>query len=413
MKKLTQVRYRDATAGVTAVFLLLLANWYLQSLLVPFGDTERVISLLCLATASLLIAAWVAAQERRNLLPWARENGWLLLLFLYVALNALLVKSAGEEIRWSARTLLLLFSAVIIFGLARIPRSQIDLARRAVLCFAILYAMVVTCSLEPVTGPLVYRLDFAMTGQMNPNTIAISFIPITVCAAHAMATAGNRNGLLLASLALAACGFVLGLSYSHSVLTGAFLANCIYLAGLSRPRAAGQFLLFPLAVLTGILIVRLLSDDSAIREIYLEDRFRIWRRYWDRAMEAPVFGHGFSQHLNVLVMLVRGDLKEFTHAHNVPLHVFAQGGIVGLLLFTLMGIELTRNVICTALQGIRFPLALLVAVIPAMLLTRGDLLVADPGYLVLAFAPVFASLACARMSACRADRERPQADRGR
>lgn len=165
---------------------------------------------------------------------------------------------------------------------------------------------------------------------LDTSTTRVSMIAGTICAALAIAVGVLTRsdsftvGLLAASVVFLAIKCLIWLTTFEQGLSFRAALVCLFLLGL--PVLAGGAL--PLAPL---LVDRLEARSEAL---YNEDnqgdlRFHLWAEAFDKGMRARMLGLGPGPHLTQKAWKQAPPYK--FEAHNTPLDLFVQGGLLALL----------------------------------------------------------------------------------
>lgn len=165
---------------------------------------------------------------------------------------------------------------------------------------------------------------------LDTSTTRVSMITGTICAALAIAVGVLTRsdsftvGLLAASVVFLAIKCLIWLTTFEQGLSFRAALVCLFLLGL--PVLAGGAL--PLAPL---LVDRLEARSEAL---YNEDnqgdlRFHLWAEAFDKGMRARMLGLGPGPHLTQKAWKQAPPYK--FEAHNTPLDLFVQGGLLALL----------------------------------------------------------------------------------
>jgi len=201
----------------------------------------------------------------------------------------------------------------------------------------------------------------------NPNLMA-AYLALTIPFSIAFVLTGNRSKTkAIARITLIAAVYALGFSFCRAGYLALIVVGCLLALLYIRKRfmmtvltVIYVVLLIPSAVGNRLLsviptapdqpadsIVETLPDDLPLpdrleqleQEVttqYEKDgsvsgRFRIWNATFAAIKEKPLFGAGLGIG-TTRDMLEKAGL-EFKHAHNLPLEILAEGGILSLLLF--------------------------------------------------------------------------------
>ncbi len=198
----------------------------------------------------------------------------------------------------------------------------------------------------------------------NPNLMA-AYLALTIPFSIAFVLTGNRSKpKAIARIALIMAVYALGFSFCRAGYLALIVVGCLLALLYIRKR----FMMTLLTIIYVILLIpapvgnRLLSvipttpdqPADAVVETLPEDitlpeqleqqittqyekdssvsgRFRVWRATVKAIGEKPLFGAGLGIHTTAKTLDAAG--LDFKHAHNLPLEILAEGGIVSLLLF--------------------------------------------------------------------------------
>ena len=163
----------------------------------------------------------------------------------------------------------------------------------------------------------------ALTGRRAWSRAAFLYVPI---AASAIALSGSRGGTLTAAAAVGSV-LVWAARRSRAALVGASL--------LTVAAVAGAWALVPEDSWT-----RIFTVQEQLRGGTMGDRVQIWRAGWNVLAQHPLVGvgaGGFSK-------AISGALNARIVAHNTPLSIAVEHGVVGLVLFATALVMVVRGV---------------------------------------------------------------------
>jgi O-antigen ligase len=311
--------------GLLLVFSFTIPWEYSLDLGAPLGNVARIaglVLLLCVAPAVL--------QAGRIRVPGLMQ--WLVLaLYLWYCLSCFWTIDTFatlERIRAYAQVMMTLW---LMWELTESPEDLRDLMRAYVAGSWVLAALTLANFASPATAG---QIRFAAEGQ-DPNdvarfldlgfpmaalllqaksrwwgkTLAIAYLPLGLAAVLLTA---SRGGVLTASVAIAGCGLLLVRTHARAVV----------LAMVALPACAAAFLLaVPRATVTriGTIPEQLMSGD-------LNQRLNIWAAGWQAFVRAPIFGSGAGS------FVAAARLARIDTAHNTPLAIAVEGGLVALAL---------------------------------------------------------------------------------
>jgi hypothetical protein len=184
----------------------------------------------------------------------------------------------------------------------------------------------------------------------DPNQLGLVCALLTVISLH-LADTSSAHLKVIAALACAAVALVVGvLTKSDSFTVGLLAASGIFLVikvslwlgtfrrGLTFRAALAGLALLGLPVLTvgalPLVPAAVGSVEARSEALYDEDsqgdlRFKLWAEAYDKGMEAWMLGYGPGPHLTKKSWK-RAPPAKF-EAHNTPLDLFVQGGLLAIL----------------------------------------------------------------------------------
>ena len=193
----------------------------------------------------------------------------------------------------------------------------------------------------------------------DANQLGLAAAVLTLVSIHLVDTANTRAGII-AGAACAALAIAVGvLTRSDSFTVGLLAASVVFLTikswnwlaafkrGLTFRAALVGLSLFGLPVLAvgalplaPLLVERLEAKSDAL---YNEDnqgdvRFHLWAEAFDKGMDAAMLGLGPGPHLTKKAWKQSPPYK--FEAHNTPLDLFVQGGLLALLAIGLLYVSL-------------------------------------------------------------------------
>lgn len=368
--------------------------------------------LMAVLTAGSL-AIWVPAvvAQRPTRFPW-RRLPWTALGYAGLALISTLWS------RWPAATLLTwsLLAAITVTALlvatmltwqeiARALSTALKLILGLSLAIELWVALVLRHPLLPnfvdlpegKIDPHLYWVrgnlldDGRIQGVVgNAHTLAMMclFALIVFCVLYA--TQVRRKTMLIFWAAVAVVLLLKAGSatvYLSVAVVVAVLAAALIARAVSPRRRGKLYLVFAVVAVGGVVTAVLLRDQLLSllgKGSDLTGRIEIWRAVWERAIERPIFGNGFSSPWVPWDPAFDGwimnhGLSVF-HAHDMWLDVFLQLGAVGLALMAIAWLALGWRAWFFAVDRPRWdlsadrpysPLSLLPVLLVAVLLVEG------------------------------------------
>jgi putative inorganic carbon (hco3(-)) transporter len=166
----------------------------------------------------------------------------------------------------------------------------------------------------------------------NPNIFA-TYLTFNICYAGAYFIKKGGGFYTAANIMLSSICLIL--TYSRGGFI-AFIAAMIVIIIISKEIKAGVYLAFMILLYYGfnslestnrIDLSTIAVDGSSLY------RLEIWKASWDLFKENVIFGSGLGS-VSKLLSFSSDKLKGFIfHAHNIPLHLLAETGIVGFTVF--------------------------------------------------------------------------------
>jgi len=147
----------------------------------------------------------------------------------------------------------------------------------------------------------------------------------------------------------------------------------VTLAGLTRQRRS-LFVAIVAAVLFGAILLLLFPDTS--EQAFLRGmglRPQIWAGAWSEAVLTPVFGHGLTSDVAVMV-----GKNVFETAHNAYLQAFWQGGVIGLGLLLLVLLVAFRYALAYGRQQGDYTVLCMLIFVVCTMMTGVDTLIDRP-----------------------------------
>jgi O-antigen ligase len=225
----------------------------------------------------------------------------------------------------------------------------------------------------------------------NANVLGILCVLALVVFGVRFAMAPRRRGLLVAWMLLAVVLFAR--AGSATALVAAAAVGVVLLAALLMRRAAtpgarsrlyAAFTGVGVAAVVAVVLMWQRVLDALGRDAGLTGRDAIWAAVWERAMERPVLGNGFSTPWVPWEPMFDGWIIDHGitvfHAHDMWLDVFLQLGVVGVAVIAVVFGAATWRSWFFAVDRPRWdlvadrpysPLTLLAPLTMALLLTQG------------------------------------------
>ena len=170
------------------------------------------------------------------------------------------------------------------------------------------------------------------SSMRNPNILA-GYLTINIC--YAISYYIRKKTEIYTAINIVLSSVCLILTYSRGGFI-AFAAAILVIAIVSREIKVGVYLAFMILVYygynffesTGRADISTISNDSS--SLY---RIEIWKASWNLFKENIAFGAGLGS-VSKLISFSSDKLNGYIfHAHNIPLHLLAETGIVGFTAF--------------------------------------------------------------------------------
>ena len=173
----------------------------------------------------------------------------------------------------------------------------------------------------------------------NPNLYALIMVILLPLGLYCLLTAQTKNARILHTVLLI-IGFI-GMLFSFS--RGGYLSFLLMLAvfgilNFSKSKLS-RWILLIICVLTACFILIPNPFMDRLSTISFDDlsislRLTSWRVTWHAIKEQPI-GYGIGS-FNIMEMLRNNGIYNIPHCHNIILELFAEGGIVTILIYTIM-----------------------------------------------------------------------------
>lgn len=304
----------------------------------PLGNVARVLGLL------LLAATIPVCLHQRQLMPISRMHHLTLALLLWFCLSTFWSIDPAvtvTKLRAFFQEMMVVF---LVWELARTPRALRVLVRAVVAGCGVL-ALLTLAEFRSLEAFAEEQLRAAAYGQ-DPNDVArflILGMPLAALLARTEAQSAARWSAL-AYLPLALWTALLTASRGGLLAAVAAGIGCAILLLANRMRLQRVSLLAWPALLAAIwmaipdrVLQRLATLPYQFQSGSLNERMNIWRLGWQAFCGAPLLGYGAGN-----FTLAAGVRPEDT-AHNTPLALAVSGGLVALLLATLIAAGILRT----------------------------------------------------------------------
>ncbi len=173
----------------------------------------------------------------------------------------------------------------------------------------------------------------------NPNLYALIMVILLPLGLYCLLTAQTKNARILHTVLLI-IGFI-GMLFSFS--RGGYLSFLLMLVvfgilNFSRSKLS-RWILLIICVITACFILIPNPFMNRLSTISFDDlsislRFKSWQLTWEAIKEQPI-GYGIGS-FNIMQMLRSQSIHDIPHCHNIILELFAEGGIVAIMIFTVM-----------------------------------------------------------------------------
>jgi O-Antigen ligase len=305
--------------------------------------------LLMLLTAGCALAHW-ALRGR----PWI--PGSLQALAAVCLAVALSVVGASDQV--IVGKIVLMWTAFAVVGIL-VANAEPEQLRPLLTCLAIGggiagFVAVAGGTDQSLVGGGAIATNRAQAGFTQPNVLAfflVMAIPVAIALSAGRSLAGRVFFLVLAGGAV--WGLLLTLSRTGLVGTAAALCVLLLWPGFRRVAvvALAALLLFSMFNLDSIaesrqasVVGERLATLGSSQTVQRDPRWMIYERTPDLVADHPLLGVGAG---NFSVVAERYGIRDagdpFEHAHNVPLTIAAELGLVGLLALAWLAIALGRD----------------------------------------------------------------------
>ncbi len=173
----------------------------------------------------------------------------------------------------------------------------------------------------------------------NPNLYAMIMIILLPLGLYCLLTAQTKNARAIHTI-LMVIGFT-GMLFTFS--RGGYLAFLLMLVvfgilNFSKSKLSRWILLIICALTACFILIpnpfmERLSTIS-FDDVSISTRFTSWRVTWHAIKEQP-FGYGIGS-FNIMEILQSQGIYNIPHCHNIILELFAEGGIITIMIYTLM-----------------------------------------------------------------------------
>jgi O-antigen ligase len=339
--------FQDPFNPIKLALILITATWLLGHLLTNFktiiknGTNRNLIILISLFTFALTIVTWVTDNKRIALIgDNQRNNGLLMYLGLSIILLTAAVNINQKNVIKTLQTMLFLGAFLSIYGLFQI--SGVDIVK-----WNNPYNAVISTVGNPNFAAAIMAIMSTVSFGLLFNTAVTMFYRIfslLVCTLSlaAIYLSDARQGLI---------GIAIGF--------GTFMSIWIY----SRSRLLG-FGFIGIGIIIGVFSILGMLQIGPLTSFLYKGSVTVRGFYWRAGIEMfrdnPIFGVGmdrygayFKEYREVGYPLNYGFNITSSNAHNLPIQMFATGGlIVGLTYLFLNIFVVWRGIIgLKSLQG--------------------------------------------------------------
>lgn len=173
----------------------------------------------------------------------------------------------------------------------------------------------------------------------NPNLYAMEMIILLPLGLYCLLTAQTRNARIIHSI-LMIIGFIgMLFSFSRSGYLSFLLMLVVFgILNFSKSRFS-RWVLLVICILTAAFILipnpfmERLSTIS-FDDVSISTRIDAWRVTWHAFKDQP-FGYGMGS-FNVMELLKNAGIQNIPHCHNIILELLAEGGIITVMIYTVM-----------------------------------------------------------------------------
>ena len=314
-----------------AIYVLTIPWEYSLDLGAPWGNVARVVGLLLLATALPALLS----QPRPRAVGWAQ--GLVLALYLWLCLSFFW---SIQQLETATKLRAFFQEMMIVFLAWEFVRSARDLRWlvRATVAGCWILALLTLAQLRSVEALAAEQLRAAAYGQ-DPNDVA-RFLDLGMPFAALLGRTEPRAlARWLALLYLPAALLATLLTASRGGLLAALIAltGCALLVLQGRPElqratafTAPALLALGWVILPAGVLQRLATIPEQLQSGNLNQRINIWRQGWQAFEHAPWAGYGAGN------FALAAGLRPEDTAHNTALALLLAGGVIALLLATVL-----------------------------------------------------------------------------
>jgi len=314
-----------------AIYVLTIPWEYSLDLGAPWGNVARVVGLLLLAAALPALLS----QPRPRAVGWAQ--GLVLALYLWLCLSFFW---SIQQLETATKLRAFFQEMMIVFLAWEFVRSARDLRWlvRATVAGCWILALLTLAQLRSVEALAAEQLRAAAYGQ-DPNDVA-RFLDLGMPFAALLGRTEPRAlARWLALLYLPAALLATLLTASRGGLLAALIAltGCALLVLQGRPElqratafTAPALLALGWVILPAGVLQRLATIPEQLQSGNLNQRINIWRQGWQAFEHAPWAGYGAGN------FALAAGLRPEDTAHNTALALLLAGGVIALLLATVL-----------------------------------------------------------------------------
>ena len=388
---------------LSAIFVYIL--YHLQAI-TPYSFALRLNYHTFMVAYLVVVSTILLLSNQAQVVISKLRSNWIYFAFiLYLIVNTLLLSEPDKTINYYFQSLFLICSIFMIGVVSpQLPKYSYNLLGISACLTLIIFTIIFVSGLE-VTANRLYRLQVGyriihdVFFRVNPNNIAAICMPI-LAGIIAWTMSENKASFKVLSLfGIAVGSWILGATYSIAAFAGCLaliiLIQILYIFGKLQVRYRWVLIVTAaiiLGLLVGILTCHIYSPDDfekSYTKVYTGNvRLRIWTEFFQLAMQEPYFGHGFANKVSILTQNINGDLKRYWFGHGYPMHVFVQGGFLGLLLFIAVIFKLVIDAIKCSVSGYVLPILLVSSISVMFLIQKGPLLFHPAQYSALVILPL-------------------------
>lgn len=213
-----------------------------------------------------------------------------------------------------------------------------------------------------------FRLNGYPFNYNNPNNLMNMLVPLSFIGLIMSKGKNKTLGFISAII-----GFTLiGLCNSFAGFIGCIAGLLVTMNSNENNRKLSVYSLFFLV--SGFMYAQYYTNQLPSDLSSLDIRLGIWQGFLNLWLENPILGKGMSSSLNVMTSDMYGNIKSYTTAHNVYVHLLAQGGILGFILAAYAATEFIKLAIKNLRQGYGLGFYLLITMGIIAFLQKGPFL---------------------------------------